>query len=63
MYVPTVRELVESAGHPGLFLVMWVNREASRADLIALRDHACAIADVPFARLRPYPEYAELETR
>lgn len=62
MYIPSARELVEVAGQPGLFLVLWVNQEAKRVDLLALRDNAYAVADVPCAKLRPYQEDAELET-
>ncbi len=61
MYIPSARDLVEIAGQPGLFLVLWVNREAKRADLMALRDHAYAVADVPCARLRPYQQDKGLE--
>ena len=61
MYVPSARELVEIAGLPDLFQVLWVNRPGRRADLLALRDRPYAIADVPFARLRPHHEEPELE--
>jgi hypothetical protein len=59
MYIPSARELVEIAGLPGLFLVLWVNRQSKRADVIALRDTPYAVADVPFARLRQYREEPE----
>jgi len=61
MYVPSARELVEIAGQPGLFLVLWVNREAKRADLMALQDQAYAMPDVPCAKLRPYQEVEQVE--
>lgn len=63
MYIPNMRELVEVAGQPGLFLVLWVNRDAQRADLMALRDAAYAVPDVSCERLRPYREDADLEMR
>lgn len=59
MYIPSARELVEIAGLPGLFLVLWVNRQGERADLIAMRETPYAISDVPFARLRPYKEWPD----
>jgi hypothetical protein len=31
-----------------------VNWKDGRADLLALTDNACALPDVPFAKLRPY---------
>jgi hypothetical protein len=62
MFIPSVRELVEIAGLPGLFLVLWVNRQMERADLLALKENPYAVPDVPFARLRPYQEDSELET-
>ena len=61
MYIPSARELVEIAGLPDLFRVLWVNQPGKRADLLALKDRPYAIADVPFARLRPYQEEPELE--
>ena len=61
MYVPSARELVEIAGLPDLFQVLWVNQPGKRADLLALKDRPYAIADVPFARLRPYQEEPGLE--
>lgn len=59
MYIPSARELVEIAGLPGLFLVLWVNRQGERADVMSLRDTPYAVADVPFARLRQYREEPE----
>jgi hypothetical protein len=61
MHVPSARELVEIAGLPGLFLVLWVNRQNERADVMAMRENPYAIPDVPFARLRPYQEDPELD--
>jgi hypothetical protein len=61
MYVPSAKELVEIAGLPDLFQVLWVNQLGKRADLLALKDRPYAIADVPFTRLRPYQEEPELE--
>jgi hypothetical protein len=63
MYIPSARELVEIAGLPGLFLVLWVNRQAERADLIAMRQTPFAMSDVPFTRLRPYQDEPALETQ
>lgn len=63
MYIPNTRELVEIAGLPGLFLVLWVNRQSERADVMAMRDYPYAVPDVPFARLRPYQEDWEPDTR
>lgn len=62
MYVPSAKEVVEIAGSPDLFRVLWVNQPAKRVDLLALKARPYAIADVPFALLRPYQEPAELET-
>ena len=59
MYIPSARELVEIAGLPGLFLVLWVNRQGERADVMAMRESPFAVSDVPFARLRPYEEHPE----
>lgn len=63
MYVPSAREVVEIAGMPGLFLVLWVNRSGERADLVAFKENPYAVTDVPFARLRPYKEHPALETQ
>lgn len=62
MYIPSARELVEIAGLPGLFLVLWVNLKGGRADLLAMRENPYCIPNVPFARLRPYQENQQLET-
>ncbi len=56
MYVPSAKELVEVAGQPGLFLVLWVIREAKRVDLMALQDEAYAVPDVQCAKIRPYQD-------
>ena len=61
MYVPSSRELVEIAGLPDLFQVLWVNQPERRADLLAVKDRPYAIADVPFTRLRPHQEEPRLE--
>jgi hypothetical protein len=63
MHVPSARELVEIAGLPGLFLVLWVNRQSEHADVMAMREDPYAIPDVPFARLRPYQEDPGLDAR
>jgi len=63
MYTPSARELVEIAGMPDLFQVLWVNQSGKRADLLALKDRPYAVADVPFARLRPYQEEPEPQTK
>ena len=62
MYVPNAKELVEIAGSPDLFRVLWVNQPGKRVDLLALKDRPYAIADVPFTRLRPYQDPAEVVT-
>ena len=54
MYVPYAKEVVEIAGSPDLFRVLWVNQPGKRVDVLALKERPYAIADVPFARLRPY---------
>jgi len=61
MYTPSAREIVEIAGLPDLFQVLWVNSPGKRADLLAVRKKPYAVADVPFARLRPYQEKPEAE--
>ena len=61
VYMPSARDRVEVAGQSGLFLVLWVNQEDRRVDLLGLRDNAYALSDVPFAKIRPYQEEAELE--
>jgi hypothetical protein len=58
MYVPRARDYVEIDGRPGLFMVLWVNLEDERADLLALRKNAYALSDIPFAKLRPCQEDA-----
>lgn len=62
MYVPNAKEVVEIAGSPDLFRVLWVNQPGKRVDLLALKERPYAIADVPFARLRPYQDQTELDT-
>ena len=57
MHCPTKREIVTISGLPGLFLVLWVNREKQRADLLAMRKNPYALPDVPFKRLRAYNEH------
>ena len=61
MYIPSARDVVEIAGLPDVFQVLWVNELGKRADLLAVRKKPYAIADVPFARLRPYQEDPEQE--
>jgi hypothetical protein len=62
MYIPSLRELVEIAGLPGLFMVLWVNRQKERADLLAMREGPYALVDIPFSRLRPHQDQIGLET-
>jgi len=62
MYVPSARDLVEIAGMPDLFQVLWVNQPRKRVDLLAVRERPYAIPDVPFARLRPFQDDPEVET-
>ena len=56
MHCPNTRELVTIYGLPGLFLVLWVNRENERADVLAMRETPYALPDIPFSRLRAYKE-------
>jgi hypothetical protein len=63
MYIPNARERVEIPGRSGLFLVVAVDQEAQRADLIALTDNAYVVEDVSCADLRQYQDTAEHETR
>jgi len=61
MYVPTAKDIVEIAGLPDLFQVLWVNEPRRRADLLAVRERPYAIPDVPFTRLRPFQADADME--
>jgi len=62
MYVPSARDIVEIAGLPDLFQVLWVNESRKRADLLAVRERPYAVPDVPFARLRPFQAEPEAGT-
>ena len=61
MYIPSARDVVEIAGLPDVFQVLWVNQPGRRVDLLAVRKKPYAIADVPFSRVRPYLDDPELE--
>jgi hypothetical protein len=63
MYAPRTREIVEMAGSPDLFVVLWVDGVSMIADLMALRDNAYSVNDVPFARLRRHDEEAVLKIK
>jgi hypothetical protein len=57
VYVPGLKERVCQRGLPGLFLVVWVDRDRQTADLIRL-DTECAWLEegVPFEELQPWQE-------
>ena len=56
MYVPAVRERVAVSDRHGAFIVIGVNREGEVADLVALIGSSFIDEDVPFWKIRPYPE-------
>ena len=62
MYSPALRERVEVIGKHGPFLVVDLNGETERVNLISLSGSPYLEEEVPFAALRPYKEDANLET-
>ena len=63
MYIPAVRERVAVAGQSGVFIVVGVNREAKKVDLVALVGKSFVKEDVPFTSVRPYPDDHEDDNR
>jgi len=62
MYLPGMRERVLVAGRPGVFLVVWIDRERQNVDLIALHDATGVEASVPFGDLEPFRDNVPLES-
>ena len=56
MYSPSTRERVQIAGRAGIFIVVRVDDEEQRADVVALTGKAYLEENVPFSALRPYKE-------
>ena len=54
MYIPSAREVVQIAGRPGVFLVLYVDQEAMRVDVMALGDNAYVAENIPILLLRPH---------
>jgi hypothetical protein len=53
VYAPAQRECVEVAGCVGLFIVLSVDHEARKADVVRLEGQAYLLSDVPFSLLEP----------
>jgi hypothetical protein len=62
MYIPGARERVQVTGRIGVFLVVWVDQEQRKVDLIPLYSPETVEENIPFSQLEPYRENIPLET-
>jgi hypothetical protein len=62
MYIPMMRERVEIAGRTGVFIIVDVNLDVERVNVIALTGKAYFEEHISFAAIRPYERKALLES-
>ncbi len=62
MHVPAERERIVIAGRPGQFIVVTVDQERLRADVISLTGKAYLEENVPFSVIQPYTKKHPRET-
>ena len=62
MHVPGMHEKVFVADRSGVFLVVWVDQERRKADLIPLDAASSVEQSVSFSKLVPYREDVPLES-
>jgi hypothetical protein len=53
VYAPAQRECVEVSGWSGVFIVLSVDHEARKVDVVKLEGQAYLLSDVPFSHLEP----------
>lgn len=56
MHIPAQRERVTIVGRNGIFLVVWVDHEEERADVVSLSRVSAVTENVPFSEIHPWDE-------